>query len=160
MTPIIRMLASLVALTLPISAHAEPATQSAPVSNNASTSNLPVSVQNLPQARQQMEELQFNMLELQGILAQKEQNMTLVKTKTSWIRKRLSDLHTWSLNHPTTDATEKLFNKFCWLIGDMEEEVKRDDMLDSIELQALLINYTQLENMLSQIERSVTSPAP
>ena len=165
MTPKITLLTSILILQLPaITAHADNSTTATHILQGPDTSieptSQPANVQNLEQARKQIEQLQFNMLELQTILAQKPQNITLIKTKTSWIRKLLTSLHSWSLNQATTDKTEKLFNKFCWIISDMEEEVMRDDMLDSVELQALSINYTQLENTLSQIENSENTTPP
>ena len=165
MTPKIKLLAAI--LILPLSAttaHADDSTTTTPALQNTKATSQPptqaVTAQNLQQARQQMEKLQFNMLELKTILSRQPHDMTLVKTKTSWIRTQLSNLHDWSLNQTTKNDTEKLVNKFCWLASDMEDEVKRDDMLDSIELQTLLINYTRLENTLSQIEHSEEKSIP
>lgn len=130
---------------------------SAPVLTDSMTvpgSAQPTSAQTTLQARVQLEELNFHMQALQTILSEQPQNMTRIKTETSWIRKLLASLHQWSLSHSATPDTEQLLNKFCRLIGNMEEAVNRDDMLDSIELQELRISYTQAEHTLTEIARS------
>jgi hypothetical protein len=164
MATITKMFASILLLALSGMASADNSGNTTPAIPDTDTVSNPQTqltpVQNISQTRQLMEELHFHMLELQSILSQQSQNMTLVKTKTAWIRKRLADLHDWSLKQTATADTEKLFGKFCILIYDMEEEVKRDDMLDNIELQSLLINYTQAEHALTGIERKSAETNP
>lgn len=164
MTTITKMFASILLLALSGMASADNSNNTTPAipDTNAvpSPQTQPTAIQNISQTRLLMEELHFHMLELQNTLSQQPQNMTLVKTKTAWIRRILANLHDWSLSQTATADTEKLFGKFCILIYDMEEEVKRDDMLDNIELQSLLINYTQAEHTLTGIERKSAETNP
>lgn len=164
MNTITKMLASILLLALSGMASADNSINTTPAMPDADIISRPQTqltpVQNILQTRLLMEELHFHMLELQSTLSQQPQNMTLVKTKTAWIRKILANLHDWSLRQTATADTEKLFGKFCILIYDMEEEVKRDDMLDNIELQSLLINYTQAEHTLTGIERKAAETNP
>lgn len=100
-----------------------------------------------------LEQLRLHIQELKGVLSQQPQDMTLIKTKTSWIRKQLTDLHDWSVKqNMETDAKPSL-EKFRIIIDNMLQEVERDDMLDLIDLQSLSVNYTQAELIISDIQR-------
>lgn len=126
-----------------------------------STSNPPANLH--PQPEVILEQLRLHIVELKGILSQQPQDMTLIKTKTSWIRKQLADLHTWSFKQAANTENKDTLERLRIIIGNMLQEVERDDMLDATDLQTLSINRTQAEHLLTKIQNNqqqTDSPAP
>jgi hypothetical protein len=100
-----------------------------------------------------MDQLQSNLLELKTILSQPAPDKIIVKTKTAHIHHLLSELTTWSDQEDTVLHPE-LPAAFLITIHNMLQEVDRDDMLDSAELQILLSLYPQAERYLQNQARS------
>lgn len=143
------LFATALLLTTVTNTCADTATKVEPTAPDAAT---PV-VRTTHQSAMLLEQLRLHIQELKGVLSQQPQDMTLIKTKTSWIRKQLTDLHDWSVKqNMETDAKPSL-EKFRIIIDNMLQEVERDDMLDLIDLQSLSVNYTQAELIISDIQR-------
>lgn len=97
-------------------------------------------------------DLHSHLLELRDTLSDETKNMTLVRTRTSWVRMQLRTLQEWSMQQTTSASTEKMYERFRFLVSSMLQEVERDDMLDDVEIQMLITNYTQITQILADIE--------
>lgn len=136
-----RILASMILLcfTLITPVQADKLTQGGPVEDTS---------QNLMNS---LELLQFHMQELNSQLAQQPQNMNLIKTETSWIRKHLRDLQDNVVRLNTDEEHARLAEELRSIIHIMSEEVGNDDMLDTVDLQLLISHYKRADQILSEI---------
>jgi hypothetical protein len=125
----------------------------APVNQDESPRAAEAEAPSTAPARQSLDQLQLAMQELKALLAAPNRETALIKTKTSWIRKYLTNIHAWIEQQPTSVNPDNVLDDFRTTIGDMLLEVTRDDMLDANELQSLMTHYTTAENLFYQIEQ-------